>query len=582
MTLRYLLSGVLLGAFAAQAQAPVLPLSQIRPDQEGTARTVFRGEQVEEFPLRILGVMRNSGPGQSLILARLLTERLEQTGVMQGMSGSPVFIEGKLAGAIAFSFPFAKEPIAGIRPIEEMLAIRSVNQPAARVQAKIHLGSPQIAVGDSLPAQEPSQTVLTPVRLAGFGERVLNHFADHWRRLGLVLQQGLSGSVPATGSNTVPPTVKGGDMIAVHLMRGDMVAGAEGTVTHREGNRIYAFGHRFLAAGDVDFPFAKAEVLTPLPNYNSPFKISQSLGEAGAIRQDADAGIVGELGAKARMIPVALRIDTPGGAQSYQVEMVRHAVLSPLLLQMSAFSALDHLLQSVGEGTVEFAVDSKYSGDLPVLRAQGRYAGDANLPLAASLSAAIPTAYVSQQMGSALLPEAVTVSAKFLPERDQWAVEGLKLSRQKVDPGDAVDIEISLVAGAKRQVLRESFRVPAWVPRGQTLTVSLQDALTANLLDFRAFYQPGGPAFADAKELIETLNRLHPAGKMYLRVLRSAPAYQSGVEEMANLPHSVATLFQRQAGQYPAGLQAKLLDKEVSLPSGVGSGSRTATLEIEK
>jgi hypothetical protein len=403
-------------------------------------------------------------------------------------------------------------------------------------------------------------------------------FAEVWRRLGFRAQQGAAGSNPQAGAGNVAA----GEMISVQLLRGDMVAGADGTVTHREGNRIYAFGHRFLGAGEVDFPFTKAEVLTPVPNYNLPFKISQSLGEAGAIRLDADAGVVGELGARARMIPVRVRALGEGLNETYSVEMVRHNVLSPLLVQMSVFSVLDHLLKAVGSGTVQYVARARYGAALPELLAQGRYAGDANLPLAASLSTAIPLAYVGQQMGDALLPEAVEVDVQFSSGRDQWAVEGLRLSRKSAKPGETVEIEIALAAGAKRHSVRERFVVPAWVQGGQTLTVSLQDALTANLVDFRAFYQPGGPVFADAGELIRTLNRLHPAGNLYLRVMRSGAAYQSGVNEVANVPHSLAALMMRQPGQYPPGLQAKVLDREIVLPSGVGSGSRMATLEIEK
>lgn len=554
-------------------QIGIFPLRDIVPDQQAVAKTVFRGRQVEEFPLQILGVLKTSGPDQNMILGKLLTPRLEQTGVMQGMSGSPVYINGKLAGAIAFAFPFAKEPIAGIRPIEEMLAIRASAPQKAQIVGHLNLASTEL-IGPALAATGPLE-VLNPISFSGITNATVQHFAESWRRLGFALQQGASGAQPNQPSGSIEP----GDMISVQLLRGDMTAGADGTVTHKAGNRIYAFGHRFLSAGDVDFPFAKAEVLTPLPNYNSPFKISQSLGLAGAIQLDADAGIVGELGRKAVLCPLRVNI---AGARAYQNEVVRHNVLSPFLVQMAVFSALDHHLRSVGSATVDLLATVKYGRNLPDLEIRGRYAGDANLPIGASLGAAIPLAYVAQQAEAGLLPESIDVRLTPKLEREQWTVESLRLSKRTAKPGERVQLALQLSFAGRMQVLTQDFSVPAWLPGGETLTVSVQDSITANLLDFRSFYQPGGPVFANPRELIETLNRLHPAGNLYLRVLRSAPTYQSGVSEIGNLPHSVATLLARQPGQYGPGLQSKLLDREFVLPSGVASGSKTATLEIEK
>lgn len=564
----------LVGACALlYGQIGIFPLRDIAPDQQAVARTVFRGRQAEEFPLQILGILKASGPDQNMILGKLLTPRLEQTGVMQGMSGSPVYINGKLAGAIAFAFPFAKEPIAGIRPIEEMLAIPASTLRRAQLAGPVHLASPEL-IHAMLPATGP-QEVLTPVSFAGMTAPAVQHFSESWRRLGFAMQQGASGTQPNQASGSIEP----GDMISVQLLRGDMTAGADGTVTHKQGNRIYAFGHRFLSAGEVDFPFAKSEVLTPLANYNTPFKISQSLGTAGAIQIDADAGIVGELGRKAVLTPLRVNI---AGARNYQNEVVRHNVLSPLLVQMAVFSALDHHLRSVGSATVDLHATIKYGRNLPALEVRGRYAGDSNLPIGASLGAAIPLAYVAQQAEAGLLPEDIEVRLTPTLEREQWAVESLRMSKRSAKPGERIQLSLHLSSASRTQVLTQDFTVPAWLPGGEILTVSVQDSITANLLDFRSFYQPGGPTFANPRELIETLNRLHPAGNLYLRILRSSPAFQSGVAEIANLPQSVAALLARQPGQYAPGLQAKLLDREFILPSGVASGSKTATLEIEK
>ncbi len=566
------------GAGLILAQTGVIPLSSVRPDDSAVARTVFRGTSAEEFPVQILGILRQSGPGQNLILGRLLTPRLEQTGVMQGMSGSPVYIGGRLAGAIAFAFPFAKEPIAGIRPIEEMLAIPA-NPPELRnPRARLHLASPDLAASLPIaPHQAGMPAVATPISFAGLSAAAVQHFAEAWRTMGFALQQGASGTRPEQSSGDIGA----GDMISVQLMRGDMSVAADGTVTHREGDRILAFGHRFLGAGSIDFPFAKSEVVTSMPNFNTSFKISQSLGPAGAIVQDADAGVVGMLGRRAAMSPLRLVWNENGAQKTYGTEIVRHTVLSPLLVQMAVFSMLDHHGRSAGPGSVDLDAAIRFKG-LPDLRVRGRYVGDSGLPILASLGAAIPLAYVSQQEGEALLPESIDVNARYSASREQWTIDSLRLSRRSARPGTPVTIELRLASAGKSQVLTHDFVLPSWLHAGETLTISVNDSLTANLMDFRSFYQPGGPVFGSHRELIETLNRLHPAGSLYLRAYRSGNAFLSGVQELGSVPHSIGILLSKQPGQYPLGYQSKLLDREFTLTEGTATGSKTVTLEIEK
>ena len=563
------------------AQTAIFPLAEVRPNQQGVARSVFSGSQPEEFPLRILGVLSQSGPGQSLILARLLTERLEHTGVMQGMSGSPIYIDGRLAGAIAFSFPFAKEPIAGIRPIEEMLAAGALPASTRPLQAAhLHLGSDRLVPFPPEEAGLPnSPRRVIGVRFAGITEACARAFASQWNALGFSLsQQSTGGSRPGATPEPVAP----GDMISVQLMRGDMVAGADGTVTYVNGDRIGAFGHRFLAGGDVDFPFAKAEVITPLASWNTPFKISQSLAPAGSITLDSDAGVSGVLGRAARLAPLRLRYREAGREKTYSMEIVRHTVLSPLLLQMAIFSAIDHHFRAAGSGTVSLRGSISFAG-LPPLQVDSLYSGDANLSLGASLGAAIPLAYLLQQTSSGLLPDALDFEVELTPNRQQWVIDRLQPLRRQAKPGDVLPLRLALSNpdGQERQFTVD-FPVPAWLSPGETLTITASDATTTNLLDFRPLYQPGGPVFPSPKDLIAAVNRLHPANAFYVRVFRSGAAYSSQSVELSNLPLSVAGAMQRNAGAFQPSAQSRLFDREVRLPDSVVGGNRTITIEVEK
>jgi hypothetical protein len=571
------------------SRTAVFPLNELRPGLAAVARTVFVGQKIEEFPLTILGVLSNSGPGQNMILARLETARLEQTGVMQGMSGSPVYVDGRLVGAIAFAFAFAKEPIAGIRPIEEMLAAgqaspRVPSQLAAK--GSLHLGSLHLgssALWDA-PAPGPAdrnspQAVLTPVSFGGFSAATIRHFEGIWRQLGFAAQQGGAGNRPAAAS----APLQAGDMISVQLLRGDLSAGADGTVTLVDGNRIYAFGHRFVGAGAAEFPFAKAEVITPLPNLNTSFKISQALQPLGSILADADAAVVGELGRSARLAQLNLRYKDAQGEKTYKVEMVRHALLSPLLLQMAIFSALDHHFRSVGIGTLNLKATLRFASNLPPLVVEGRYAGDANLAIGASLGAAIPLAFFHQHAQESQMVDSVDVDIEAIAERKQWVIERLAAGQRSAKPGDQVTLRTVLATSEGEEMVRDHvFQVPAHLNGGESLTVTVSDSFTANLLDFRSFYQPGGPLFRSPRELIETINQLHPAGGLYLRVLRSGAAFQSSGREMSNLPASIAATMARAPGQFLPLYQSRLDNREFLVEKGVISGSKTITLEIEK
>ncbi|HVW84259.1 MAG TPA: SpoIVB peptidase S55 domain-containing protein, partial [Bryobacteraceae bacterium] len=243
----------------ADAAISIMPLKDVRAGQHGIGKTVFTGDKVEEFQAEILGVLENTGPKQSLILARLSGGPLEHTGVMQGMSGSPVYIEGKLIGAVAMAFPFAKDPIAGIRPIEEMLRVDSltdVRPPAPRnIPASGDLASLLPARDNAVSSGAARMVdVATPISLSGFTSAAIERFAPGLRALGLEPRQGISlGGKPEDRLGDTSK-LQPGSMISVELMTGDMGVGADGTLTCIDGNRIYAFGHRFLAVGPTEIP----------------------------------------------------------------------------------------------------------------------------------------------------------------------------------------------------------------------------------------------------------------------------------------------------------------------------------------
>ena len=320
------LSATLLAASVLQAAPAIFPLKDIRAGQHGVGRTVFSGSRIEEFQVEILGVLENIGPRESVILARLSGGPLANTGVMQGMSGSPVYIDGKLAGAVALGFPLSKEAIAGIRPIEEMLRVDPDPKPVrgtALARRQVQAGNGRL------------EEIATPISFSGFTAATLDHFGARLRELGLDPRQGVSGGGNPNDKLGDPSRIEPGSMISVQLLSGDMSVGADGTVTSIDGNRIYAFGHRFLAAGATELPFARSEVLALLPNLNASFKISTAREWMGTITEDRNNAISGFMGRRAPTVPMEIRV----GANTYKMRMIQDRVMTPLLTQMAVFSS---------------------------------------------------------------------------------------------------------------------------------------------------------------------------------------------------------------------------------------------------
>src|SRR5579863_5512010 len=365
----------------ARAALSIMPLKEVRAGMHGTGKTVFNGDKIEDFQVEILGVLENTGPRESLILGRLSGGPLEHTGVMQGMSGSPVYIDGKLIGAVAMAFPYAKDPIAGIRPIEEMLSVD--NAPPRRI-ANLRGLAQNSDVASLFPARAATgfgdtrmTEVATPLSLSGFTAAAVEQFAPRMRKLGLEPRQGIStGGAPEDRMGD-PSRIQPGSMISVELMTGDMSVGADGTVTAIDGNKVYAFGHRFLAVGPTDLPFTRSEVIALLANINTSFKISSGRELMGVISQDRNTAIEGTLGTRAALVPLDISVtqDTKH-VETYHMRMVNDRFLSPILFQMALFSAIDATERAAGVSTIAVHGSIEFENRKDPVLLQNLFAGD--------------------------------------------------------------------------------------------------------------------------------------------------------------------------------------------------------------
>lgn len=586
-----LLSGLAL-AGALCAQSGVVSLKDIRPGMKGVGRTVFAGTRIEEFGVEILGVLENIAPRQSVILARLKGEPLERAGVLQGMSGSPVYIDGKLAGAVAMAFAFAKEPIAGIRPIEEILQVREGGrgEAAAGPSRLAGLGDQPLAALLPPPVSYTAGgarlvEIATPVSFSGFTARTLETFAPQLRALGLEPTQGVAGGGRPGSRFGDPASLQPGAMITVQLLAGDMSVGADGTVTLVDGKRVYAFGHRLLSLGSTDLPFARSEVLTLLPSLATSSKISTAREWMGAITQDRSTALAGELGRRPVMIPLevtVVRHGRTGARQSYRMTMVNGRILSPFLLQMAVFSAIDATEQALGESSFGVRGEIEFDGGAAPLRLRNMYAGDFNVPMQASLGTALPLAYALQSGFEGLRPRKIAVEIEAYARKRQLHIEQVWPSRRQVRPGEPLELTVVFSGESGVEVTRKvAYAVPVGTPAGPLL-VAVTDASTVNLAELRQLL--GAPPRSPAR-LIAALNGLRPNTTAWVRVMQPQRAFELLGATLPDPPASVAMILARtlsSAGNPALAANSTTAELEISVPDMVISGSRTIQVEVKE
>jgi hypothetical protein len=554
-------SGLLIAA-AMQAAPAIFPLKDIRAGQHGIGRTVFSGSRIEEFDVEILGVLENMSPKESIILGRLKGGPLEHTGVMQGMSGSPVYIDGKLAGAVALSFPFSKDAIAGIRPIEDMLR---VEPEGSRVMAR------QRYIARDARLEE----IATPVSFSGFTSATLEHFGAQLREMGMDPRQGVSGGGRPVDRMGDPNSIQPGSMISAQLLSGDYSISADGTVTCIDGDRIYAFGHRFLDSGPTDIPFARAEVLALLPNVSSSFKISAAKEWMGALTDDRSTAVSGLMGRRAAMAPVEIRV----GKNVYRMRVVQDRVMTPLVTQMALFSAIDATER--GQGGATFSVTGHLDFEGGSVRVDNVYSGDVAVAALAALGVGTSLNYAMASGFDAFKLKGVTLDVGVVERKSQMQIADIAAPRS-VRPGEDVELIVTLAGENGVEIQRKVvYRVPVGAPL-VPINFTAADASTTNVTEFGAsiglqYHSPG--------QVLEFLNELRSNTKAYVRVWRNDAAYTIDGRDLPSPPPSVAMILNRaqtQAAGLPNQRGSKLAEIEVPAGDNVVTGSKTVQVEVRE
>lgn len=595
----------LLSARAALAAEP-LPLAEVRPGMRGVGRTVFEGARVDEFGVRILGVLENAvGPRQSLILARLEGGPLAETGVIAGMSGSPVFVDGRLVGAVSYSFPFGKQPIAGITPIGDMLEATASSAPRAastRLVPPQGLAAPLDRAAVAAALRRPAATAAPFVSGAFRGERLPADLGGAELRP-LALPLVFSGFEPETfewargvfsamgfapvmggGAAAAPgpvPDLAPGAAVGVSLVEGDLDLSVTGTVTDVERGRVYAFGHPFYNLGPTRFPLKKAWVYSVFPSLQVSWKIAAALDAVGTMDQDRATAISGRLGEPPPMIPVEVRLRSARASErTFRFRMVDDELFTPLLGYVTLLSVLQGHERAFGAATLRIDARLVLAGGREV-RLTDVVASSQPAQQAASVLAGPLLLLVANDFERVTL-EKLEVTADAVETLETAALERVWVDGSlPLRPGTVVPVKVQLRTRRGEAVVETlSLAVPASAPTG-SYTLLVTDAATMNTIEQREMRQ--GYAARDMDHLLRTLNRLRSGNRIYARLTRPVAGAVVDGEYLPALPGSVLSVLSSadQGGSVVPLSVSTVWSGDLATGRAV-SGSRQVTLPVER
>jgi hypothetical protein len=590
------------------AQTTTLPLEEVRPGMVGVGRTVFHGTELEDFKVHVLGVMRNViGPKRSLILARLEGGPLAKTGVIAGMSGSPVYVDGKLMGAVSYSLgQFSTEPIAGITPIAEMLDATMMGGPARATRpvsisipaspaellaiwsrdlnrAQPFAGDPsQVLVmsgasSDLTPVGAMLRPIAVPMTASGFDASVLDPLSPSLTAAGFVpmsASQAQGARVSATADRPLRP----GDAVGVGLLTGDFELGATGTVTHIDGDRVYAFGHPLYNLGPTEFPMTRAVVQVVLPSLMASSKLA-SFGEViGTVHQDRATAIAGRLGPAPSLIPVTITLNSDRApSKTFNFGVVRDFTFTPLLTYLSVANVLTSYERGAGPASYairgsasiksqgELSFEDIFTGEQPAGGAAAYVAG----PLAALL----------KNSGEQVDVEKIALTIDATEQQRSARIERVWLDTTRPRSGHTAIVNVALRSVRGEEIVR---KVPIEIPANLSgsLQLIVADAARTTADDRR---DTRGADMQRVSQLMRTFNRARRNNRIYVRLTSPDSGAVVNGEPMAGLPPSVLAVMEADRNSGTVGTLRTMTrgEWELALDFAV-TGSRQLTLSLDQ
>ncbi len=543
-------------AAAARTETAILPLDQVKPGLVGKGRSVFRGSRIEEFDAEILGVLPNALPKKSIILARLKGQGIENSGVVQGMSGSPVYVDGKLVGAVAYSFAFSKEAIAGLTPIEEMLSLAAEpdarpasfsvrNAPLGKIGLEEYCALFPDIFGPRLSVEAGGRSLLPlgiPLLCGGLSSRAVDRVRPALARMGFLP----IGSVSAggqTGGAAGALSLQAGDPVSVQLVTGDVDMSALGTVTHVDGRKVYAFGHPMYNLGPVEYGMARAEVLTVVPSVDTSFKLAAAGALVGTFVQDRSSGAYGELGRIPALLPVNIKLSGgPYPAREYKIQVVNDRILAAFFTGSTLAMILGDAQRALGDLSLSLEGDF-YLDNGQSIHLEDLYSGNFDSAVNDLSGLVLAVVYFLannefQNLGLFRLD----LDIRAMEQPKSCLLEKVLLDRYEAAPGETINVKVFLRT-YRGEVDVQEIQIPAPnLPGGSSFQLVLGDAAAMQQVE-TVQYSSLEFVPRSLDQLVRLLNNLRKNNRVYLKVLSSRPGLFLKGEEMSNLPLTMKSLL---------------------------------------
>ena len=591
--------GLLALGAAASAATPVLPLSQVKPGMKGRGKSVFLGAAVEEFGAEILGVLKNIQPGRSVILARLRGLGLEGTGVIEGMSGSPVYIDGKLIGAVAYGFAFSKEAIAGITPIEEMLGIERVPlEPktggAVAVPLRDDVSQEEFSGRflrslEARPQARSAGLAIAPLELplmfGGFSPAAFERARSFFAPLGFRAVRAGTGGQAKPGQPPAGPTLREGDAVGVQLIGGDLDISAIGTATYVDGSRVLAFGHPLYNLGAVDYAMTRAEVIAVMPSLESSFKLTTTGPVIGRFSQDRTPGAAGAVGVMPRLIPLNISLQTgPAARKDYRLKLVADKFLTPALVNIAVSNLVTGEERSYGDLTLDFDADVFLDKGGMSVHLEDLFSGNYDNPPAnlSGLLAAVVHYLMNNEFKDVGIFR-IDLNVRAIEESRLCALEKVLLDKYEVSPGEPIQLKVYYRTQKEEGLMEEvTVQTPA-LPAGSEFQIIVGDAATMQQVE-RAQYRIQDFVPRSLAQLVRILGNLRKNNRIYFKIIASKPGLFLKGEEMPNLPPTMKSMFASPRASAPSPTEitrSTLSEYQLAVPY-VFKGGATISVKIRK
>ena len=572
---------------------PVMPTNEIKPGMSGIGKTVFYGNKIDEFGFEVLDIIKNFYPKQDVILVRLTGEKAEMNGVVSGMSGSPMYIDGKLIGALAIRFgSFMKEPIGGVMPIEEMYPIVDLESKRGQettINTSLLPGYMDAAlcgtdgsiwqnlatgiIQSGSAEQTSAAQIQSPLLFSGFDSRLVAQFSSLFEPMGFTVTSGGSGSQKSGTDNT---PVEPGSAISQVFISGDMSIESTGTVTAVYDQKLLAFGHYIFNMGPINLPLARANILATLPSMMGSSKMAASDEIIGTFRQDRLTGVYGDLSIKPNTVPVDIDFKTVTGKdQAYHFDMAQDKSLNniiPLFLRSALIQALTagrlagNLNSMDFQSTVSFVdgreikLDDFFSSEQRFgFLASGMDANQAADLLASALGVLMVNDFESPDI------QAISVKAHEIKGERIAKIKNIWQNKKTVTPNDTLNFSIDLETTDNQKIkLSRSFAIPQNIDARQ-LIVFISSAATLTQYEIQTNRSKYIPVNFD--HMLSILRERRKNNHLYIQIQVQDRGLLLEGNELSALPPSVMNVMGTiKTNSSSKGMQNRVLYEE-SIPT---------------